>query len=74
MKIASQAQHAMFTKCAADPDYAKSRGISQDVARQALDEHQASGAPKLPERAGSQRTAPAPAAKAPPKLLQSMRE
>lgn len=72
MKIASQAQHDMFKKCVADPDYAKSRGIDADMAQQFLDAHKADGAPPLPQRAAAPSSSPG-ADKAPPKLLQSRR-
>lgn len=49
-KIVSLAQHKMFTQAAADPVYAAQRGITVDLAQQALTAHRASGEPKLPER------------------------
>lgn len=52
MKIHSAAQLAMFTKAATDADYAKSRGITQELAQQHLDAHKDNGSPDLPERAG----------------------
>lgn len=50
VKIVSLAQHQMFTRASSDPDYAKERGISVELAKAALDAHAAAGAPKLPER------------------------
>ena len=50
MKIHSAAQLAMFTKAATDADYAKQRGISQELAQQHLDAHRDAGSPDLPER------------------------
>jgi hypothetical protein len=52
-KIVSAAQHAMLTRAAQDPHYANSRGISQDAARQLLDDHTKGGAPALPDRAAA---------------------
>lgn len=46
--IRSQAQHAMLTKAASDPEYAKLRGITQDDARDMLQAHIDSGSPTLP--------------------------
>lgn len=43
----------MFTKAATDPDYAKQRGITQELAQQHLDAHKANGSPDLPERASA---------------------
>lgn len=78
MKIHSAAQLAMFTKAAADPDYAASRGITSELAQLHLDAHKANGEPELPERAaGKPTTAPAtkakPSAPARPIFLQSVR-
>lgn len=63
IKIVSAAQHAMFERAAKDPAYAKERGISQDLAQEAMDAHHAAGQPKLPDRAQSmpKRAAPTPA-------------
>lgn len=58
VKIVSAAQHAMFEKAASDPAYAKQRGISQDLAREALETHKANGAPKLPTRVTPDSVAP----------------
>lgn len=48
--IRSRAQHDMFTRALAEPDYAAQRGISVDLARQMLDAHKAAGSPDLPHR------------------------
>jgi hypothetical protein len=48
--LRSRAQHAMLTKAAADPEYAKSRGIEQMTAQSLLDQHKAAGEPELVER------------------------
>lgn len=77
MKIHSSAQLAMFTKAAADADYAQQRGISQELAQQHLDAHAAAGSPSLLDRA-EPRAKAAPKAKAQPAdvrpiFLQSMR-
>jgi hypothetical protein len=73
MKIRSAAQLAMFTKAAADPDYADHRGITQELAQQHLDAHKAAGSPPLPERIpGSRRVAKTPS-DARPIFLQSVR-
>jgi hypothetical protein len=73
VKIHSAAQLAMFTKAATDANYAKQRGISQELAQQHLDAHKANGNPDLPERA----TGTAKPVKRPtdgrPIFLQSMR-
>lgn len=50
MKVHSAAQFVMFTKAATDPDYAKQRGVTQEMAQQHLDAHKANGNPVLPER------------------------
>lgn len=50
MKIHSAAQLAMFTKAAQDPDYAKQRGITVELAQQHLDAHKVNGQPSLPDR------------------------
>jgi hypothetical protein len=76
VKIHSTAQLAMFTKAAADPDYASSRGISQEMAQQHLDAHKQAGEPDLPERAARKLSAAAtqkPAAISRPTYLQSQR-
>lgn len=78
MNIHSAAQLAMFTKAAADADYAKQRGISQELAQQHLDAHAAAGSPELPDRAAAtakpaKPKAAKPAADARPTFLQSMR-
>jgi hypothetical protein len=75
-KIASEAQRQMFEKAAADPEYAKSRNISQEMAQQYLDGHKAAGSPKLPERAKPPMVAPRTSATKSdrPKFLGSMRE
>lgn len=75
MKIVSQAQLAMFQKAAANPDYAKSRGIAQSLAQDHLDAHKKAGSPMLPDRVvslTSQKTKSS--APTPPKLLQSTRD
>lgn len=53
LKITSQAQLSMFERAAADPDYARARGIDGALATRFLDAHRAAGAPQLPARAGS---------------------
>ncbi len=53
MKIDSAAQLTMFTKAATDPDYAKQRGITVELAQQHLDAHKANGQPSLPDRASN---------------------
>jgi hypothetical protein len=53
VKIHSAAQLAMFTKAARDPDYAKQRGITSELAQQHLDAHKANGEPSLPDRVSS---------------------
>lgn len=79
MKIHSAAQLAMFTKAAADADYAASRGITQELARQHLDAHAEAGSPSLPDRAELRAKAPRRQAKPQqpddvrPRFLQSMR-
>ena len=74
MKIRSAAQLAMFTKAAQDPDYAKQRGITPELAQQHLDAHKANGEPSLPDRVS---VAPPKGVKQPsdvrPIFLQSMR-
>jgi hypothetical protein len=55
IKISSQAQHAMLERAAADPDYARSRGIDPQLAARSIEAHNSSGGPELPPRA-----APAP--------------
>jgi hypothetical protein len=66
MKIHSAAQLAMFTKAAADADYAAQRGISQELAQQHLDAHKAAGEPSLPARAEARTKAAPKAAKPQP--------
>lgn len=66
MKIHSAAQLAMFTKAAADTDYAAQRGISQELAQQHLDAHKAAGEPSLPDRAEPRAKAAPKAAKTQP--------
>lgn len=58
--IRSTAQLAMMTKAAADPAYAKSRGITQAVAQAMLDDHKAAGEPALPDRVETAPTASKP--------------
>lgn len=71
MKIHSAAQLAMFTKAATDSDYAKSRGITSELAQQHLDAHKDAGSPDLPDRvSGQPRPMKRPSA---PIYLQSMR-
>lgn len=48
--IRSRAQHDMLTRALAEPDYAAQRGISAELARRMLADHQAAGAPDLPDR------------------------
>lgn len=77
MKIHSAAQLAMFTKAAADSDYAKQRGITQELAQQHLDAHKTAGSPDLPDRAEAKpkttpKAKPQPS-DARPIFLQSMR-
>lgn len=79
MKFASEAQRAMFSKCAADPDYAKARGIDPAMAQQALADDEQAGNPKLPERVMPQTQSEYhelvdKTVFDPTKLLQSMRE
>jgi len=50
VKIVSAAQHAMFTRAASDPAYAKERGILQALAQEAIDAHEKEGKPHLPDR------------------------
>lgn len=52
MQFRSEAQRKMFQRCVDDPDYAKSRGINPQMAREALDAHVAAGSPELPDRLG----------------------
>lgn len=49
-KLASEAQKRVMEKALADPEYARTRGISPVHAQALLDEHKASGSPALPER------------------------
>lgn len=58
MKITSAAQHAMFKRAAEDATYAKQRGITQELAREAMEAHRAAGEPNLPERAKAAVRAP----------------
>ncbi len=51
MSIHSAAQLAMFEKAAADPDYAKLRGISQDLAKARVAAYRDAGSPELRDRA-----------------------
>lgn len=51
MTIHSAAQLAMFEKAAADPEYAKLRGISPDLAKARLDAYREAGSPELRDRA-----------------------
>lgn len=53
MTIVSQAQHDMFTRAANDPDYAKLRNISPDMARAKLQAHADAGSPELVDRAAA---------------------
>lgn len=74
MKIRSAAQLAMFHRAAEDADYAASRGITQELARQHLDAHKEAGEPDLPERAPTRAKASSPKAKPKgPIFLESMR-
>ena len=74
IKIVSAAQHAMLTKAANDQTYAQQRGISQEVAREAIAAHEASSKPKLPERVEPKSVAPRATAKvAMPVYLTSQR-
>ncbi len=52
-KIKSEPQRAMFEKAAADPEYARSRGITQDLALKFIHAHRAAGSPKLPEQSAA---------------------
>lgn len=52
MQFRSEAQRRMFQRCVEDPDYARSRGINPQMAKEALDAHEAAGNPELPERIG----------------------
>jgi hypothetical protein len=71
IKIVSAAQHAMLQKAASDPDYAKQRGISPDLAREAIEAHTAGGSLKLPDRVEAKAKPPAPPKR--PVFLQSRR-
>jgi hypothetical protein len=51
--IVSKAQHDMFTRAASDPDYAKLRNISPDLARAKLQAHADDGSPELVDRAAA---------------------
>lgn len=75
-RIVSEAQRQMFEKAAADPAYAKSRGITQELAQQHLDAHEQAGKPSLPDRAAStiKSTLAATRTASKPKLLSSFRE
>jgi hypothetical protein len=53
MTIVSKAQHDMFTRAAADPDYAKLRNISPELARSKLQAHSDAGSPELVDRAAA---------------------
>lgn len=66
--IRSQAQHDMLLRAAANPDYAKARGIKPEVAQAMLDDHKRAGAPKLPERAPASTTPIAATARPPRKF------
>lgn len=55
VKIVSEAQRLMFEKAAADPEYARSRGITRDLAHTAISAHKAAGSPQLPDRLGAPR-------------------
>lgn len=48
--IRSRAQHDMFTRALADPEYAQKRGISVELAQRMLDGHAAAGSSELPSR------------------------
>jgi hypothetical protein len=63
MTIVSKAQHEMFTRAASDPDYAKLRGISPDLARAKLQAHADAGSPELRDRAAEKGKRSAPATK-----------
>lgn len=71
MPSVSKAQAAMFARAASDPEFAKARGISQDVAREWHAADQATGDRRLPERATAPAKAAAPAKAKPVKLLGS---
>lgn len=73
MKIHSAAQLAMFTKAATDPDYAKQRGITQELAQQHLDAHKDAGSPNLPDRIGKAAKPVKQPSDVRPIFLQSMR-
>ena len=53
MTIVSQAQHDMFKRAAEDPDYAKLRNISPELARAKLQAHADAGSPELVDRAAA---------------------
>ena len=74
MKILSEAQRQMFERAASDESYAKLRGITSEMARDALNAHKANGGPKLPDRINPQRRTLAVKPSKAPRLLQSMRE
>lgn len=50
LPIKSRAQHDMFKRALEDADYAKSRGITAELAQKMLDGHAAAGSPELPSR------------------------
>lgn len=52
--ISSEAQRAMFEKASTDKEYAASRGISQELAREKLLAHAKAGGPKLPDRVNTE--------------------
>lgn len=64
----------MFEKAVGDPDYARQRGITADVAKQFLDAHKADGSPRLPGRAVVKAAQSTPAPKHTVTYLSSRRE